>query len=67
MAEMTGAEEGKDLEGFGEISCVKVEAAKEMCMDATRKIDRWWFDVFEELGFWRRREEKWFERCKESH
>ena len=40
MAEMTGAEEGKDLEGCGEISCVKVEAAKEMCMDATRKIDR---------------------------
>lgn len=28
VAEMTGAEEGEDLEGFGDISCVKVEAAK---------------------------------------
>ena len=25
---MTGAEGGKDLEGFGDISCVKAEAAR---------------------------------------
>lgn len=61
MAEMTGAEEGKDLEGFGDISCVKVEAVKKCAwMQQGRLIG----DGLMFQRIWVFEEEKWFESCK---